>query len=146
MEFVDFIFEILDVLEFLKLLKVEEDYKQRKMLDPTIPEDEYIEFMPKPKSQIPITTLVLPKEAPTISLCYAWEFVRTKGRKHLWGRGDNSHVCTGVTAHCRMIYGNSSPGDFCYYKLTTIKIYIVQIISNGQYIYIYIYNYYMNFR
>ena len=91
-----------------------EDYKLRKSMDPNIPDEEYIEFMPKPKDQIPMTVLVLPLDAPKIGLCYACEFIRTKGRKSLWGRGSRIDTCTGVTAYCRMVSGNSSPGDFCY--------------------------------
>ena len=90
-------------------------------MDPTIPEEEFIEFMPRPKDQLPMTPLLMPVDAPKISMCYSWEFVRTKGRKILRGRGEDSDTAAGITAYCRMVAGNSSPGQ--------LKIMVICIIS-----------------
>ena len=44
----------------------EECYAVRKATDPSIAEEVYVEFMPKPKDQLDITALDLPADAPKI--------------------------------------------------------------------------------
>ena len=85
-----------------------EDYNKRKAIDPSIPEEEFIEFMPKQKPQIPMTPLALPTDAPKIGMCYAWEFIRHKGRKSLWGGGAGTLLTSALASRhtavwCRAI-------------------------------------------
>ena len=84
----------------------------RKGLDPNIPEEEFINFLPPKKQEITAYKLILPAESPTIQFCYSWEFTRVPGRKSVRGRGLNALTATGIVAHARMIADNKSVGEF----------------------------------
>ena len=95
---------------------MEDNYKSRVALDPKIPEEVFLNFLPPKKSEISAYKLKLPADSPTIQYCYSWEFVRCPGRKSIWGRGLAALKATGIVAHARMIADSKSLGEMDKYK------------------------------
>ena len=96
-----------------------EDFATRKIQNPTIPPDTYIDFMAPAKSTIAPQMRDFANGAGHgnvgIKSCYSWEFRRQdKRRQHVWGRPPHQNVATNIKCFCRSVAGRVDPNDVAF--------------------------------
>lgn len=89
------------------------DFEERRSFSDDIGDEQYLEFFPPPKVEVPVFQFTDKGRANiAIKTCHSWEFtLKDKRRKNIFGLPPNDNVLTNVIACARMLPGRRSPDD-----------------------------------
>lgn len=83
-----------------------EDYTRRRLLDPSIAEEVYVNYMPPAKDTVKSCIFHKASIKSPIRQCYSYSLTRTDARRtSMFGRGENEFTLTGLLLRCHMLTG-----------------------------------------
>jgi len=107
-----------DITSIAELVQAfEEDYQQRQLIDPALPKEHFINFLPGLKKDIRCRDFATAggHGGVGIQACYSWEFVLLDQRRvRVFGRGAAADVATNLKAYCRGLPGRASANDVSF--------------------------------